>query len=349
MNADIRGTYFDGKTARARDVHVSTHADTLVLTGDDFIEKHAFSTFGATDGLGSAARTLTFANGASVTVADGLALSNLLKGSDHAETFAAKAPRKTLWVLASVVMFIAVCAAGYQWGVPWAARHIAHALPAPAINAISASSLDLLETMGVGESKLPAARQAELIAAFNALRPPEGNTRAKQILFRASPEHGANAVALPDGTMVVTDELVKLAQNNDQILGVMCHELGHVAHRHGAQMVVQGTLVAAFLGMYLGDFSTVVTGAAATLVTSHYSRDAERESDDYAAAMLKANGKSPKVLADMLRRMDHAYRAEQKKAGDAASAAGKTRDLSDYFSSHPGTAERIARLEAAAK
>jgi Zn-dependent protease with chaperone function len=57
--------------------------------------------------------------------------------------------------------------------------------------------------------------------------------------------------------------------------------------------------------------------------------------------MMRANKLPPTALSDLLARMDHDYRA-QKKAGKA----GK-REMTDYFSSHPGTAERIAHIEGA--
>jgi Zn-dependent protease with chaperone function len=326
---------------------VRVAGDRLLIEGEGVHRSESLEAAQASDALGQTARTFFFKDGASLVVRDGLALSKALASSTHAETFAARAPRQIPLVIASVIALVVFVVFGYAVGVPWTAQKIANALPAKALDVISATSMDLLGTMGFEPTTLPLARQEKIIAAFNALKPPDGKTKTRQIFFRSNPEHGANAVALPDGTIIVTDELVALAQNDDQILSVMCHELGHVAHRHGAQMVVQGAMVAGFLSLYLGDFSTIATGAAATLATAHYSRDAEREADEYAIAMMRANGKSPRALSAMLARMDHAYRAALKKSD--AKAASASRTFTDYFSSHPGTGERIARIEAASR
>lgn len=53
-----------------------------------------------------------------------------------------------------------------------------------------------------------------------------------------APQIGANAFALPDGTLVVTDELVELAgDNDDEVLAVLAHELGHIHERHGLRLL----------------------------------------------------------------------------------------------------------------
>ncbi|WP_336493096.1 M48 family metalloprotease, partial [Methylobacterium nigriterrae] len=58
-----------------------------------------------------------------------------------------------------------------------------------------------------------------------------------------------------------------------------------------------------------------------------YSRDAEREADDYAIAMLKANGVSPAALASAFEKLER-----------------KTGEPSPYLSSHPPADERIERI-----
>jgi Zn-dependent protease with chaperone function len=340
----LAGLYYDGKSAQAWPVEARVHEHKLALYGDGALVRECdLRECVTTDALGKTARTVLLPGHGSVTFTDSAQANVALARSPHAESVVAKLARNRSTVLAALVMFVLVVALGYRYALPWTAQQIAHALPPKALDLIADSALDVLPSMGFVPSKLPAARQQKLVDGFSKLAPHDGTTRARRILFRANPEMGANAVALPDGTIVVTDELVALAQNDDQIYAVLCHELGHVAHRHGAQLVVEGAIIAGFLSLYLGDFSTVAAGAATTLATAHYSRQSEREADDYAIAMLKHNGRSPRVFSAMLNRMDHAYRAEKKKNADA-----KKRNIGDYFSSHPGTGERISRIESAA-
>jgi hypothetical protein len=57
-------------------------------------------------------------------------------------------------------------------------------------------------------SKIAAEHQQALSAKFHALRLPEGGTAATPLLFRGSPQLGANAFTLPDGTIIVLDDLI---------------------------------------------------------------------------------------------------------------------------------------------
>ncbi len=339
--ATLQGEYFDGKSARTHAVQLRVETASLIVEGAGIARRDACNTLSISERLGNTPRTISFPDGATLIVNESEALETALASTSLSSSFAASAPNKKRWVIASVCALIAFVALGYAYVVPRTAKGIAFALPDKVLLAIGDGAIGTFDRMGFAETKLPEARRNEIIRNFTALKPHVGKTKVRRILFRSSPEHGANAVALPDGTMVVTDELIALAQNDAQIMGVLCHELGHVAYRHGAQNVVQGAMIAAFLSVYLGDFSTIVTGAAATLAASRYSREAEREADDYSIAMMKANNLPPAALAQLLARMDNDYRAKKK--------AGKEnkREFSDYFSSHPGAAERIARIEAA--
>jgi Zn-dependent protease with chaperone function len=164
--------------------------------------------------------------------------------------------------------------------------------------------------------------------------------------FRDGGPVGANAMALPDGTIVVTDQLVALAAHDEQILAVLAHELGHINRRHGLRMLIQGSIVAFVVSWYIGDVSSVAAGAPTLLLQARYSRGHEREADNYGAAMLKVNGISPRRLAEMLARLEAAHRSKAEKAADKepGTQAANKRRISDYLASHPATAERIEAL-----
>jgi predicted Zn-dependent protease len=74
------------------------------------------------------------------------------------------------------------------------------------------------------------------------------------------------------------------------------------------------------------------------LLQSSYSREFETEADDYAFVLLKRNGVSPQVFADMLRRLEA---SEPRVANDGG--------VGRYLASHPATEERIRRAEEAAR
>jgi Zn-dependent protease with chaperone function len=148
-------------------------------------------------------------------------------------------------------------------------------------------------------------------------------------LFRGSPQLGANAFTLPDGTIIVLDDLITAIGDDGQTLAVLAHELGHVHGRHGLQLLLQSSAVGAFWTFYIGDISHMLAAAPAAVVQARYSQDLERQADDYAAAVLLHNGMSPGLLAQALERLA---------VSEPASAnAG-------YLSSHPSTDQRMRHL-----
>jgi len=60
-------------------------------------------------------------------------------------------------------------------------------------------------------------------------------------------------LALPSGDIVLTDKFIELSENQDEIDAVLLHEMGHVIHRHGLEMVIEGTLVTVAGMLIVGD------------------------------------------------------------------------------------------------
>lgn len=152
-------------------------------------------------------------------------------------------------------------------------------------------------------------------------------------LFRYSPQLGANAFTLPDGSTIVLDDLLTTLGDDQLTLAVFAHELGHAHGRHGLQMLLQSSAVGAFLTFYVGDISTLLAAAPAAIVQATYSQDLERQADDYGAAVLQLNGMSPALLADALDKLAESH------PGSVTPA---------YLSTHPSTDERMRHLRSLA-
>jgi predicted Zn-dependent protease len=146
-----------------------------------------------------------------------------------------------------------------------------------------------------------------------------------------------NALALPGGIIVVTDEMVHIIANDAEFLAVVAHEIGHVRGHHAMRLVLQDSGLAVLMTALAGDaVGTTVLAAAlpAVLLKTRYSRQFEAEADDYAFAMLKRHGQSPQAFADLLRRLS----LIEPETGDS-------RSLRRYLSTHPATEERIQHAE----
>jgi Zn-dependent protease with chaperone function len=135
---------------------------------------------------------------------------------------------------------------------------------------------------------------------------------------------------------VLTDELAELlADAPDVTTGVLAHELGHVRHRHGMRMVVQASVLAVLTGWLIGDFSSVLAAVPAVLGQQSYARDFEREADDEAIAVLRANRLSPGRMAVLFERL-----AEWREKQDEESSGV----LPIAFADHPADEERTRRF-----
>jgi Zn-dependent protease with chaperone function len=234
--------------------------------------------------------------------------------------------------VAAIVIVVALVS-GYTFGIPMLADAIARRLPAELTTSLGDQALAALDRQVFAPSAIPRERQQTIDAAFRSLAMPTGSTGVYKLEFRKSEAAGANAVALPSGTIVVTDDLVTLARDDREILGVLAHEAGHVERRHGLRGILQNSLLGLVLAWIAGDVSSVAAAAPAALLEANYSRDLEREADAFATQVLDGNDIPRAHLADMLRRLE-----------TSAKTSGMPGALK-YLSTHPATAERLQALE----
>ena len=94
-----------------------------------------------------------------------------------------------------------------------------------------------------------------------------------------------NAFALPGGQVFITQALFSQLKTEDQLAGVLGHEVGHVIHRHGAERMAKMELTKGLTGaavMASGDYSTAQAAQMiGDLVNMKYGRDQELESIEY--------------------------------------------------------------------
>jgi Zn-dependent protease with chaperone function len=325
----LHANYFDGRSTRVRVVNLSVAGDDLIIAGEDINLRVPFADVIVDERLGRAPRRLRLKDGTFCEVRDLDALDTLLSSTAHRDGWVDRMQRHLQFVLFSIVACAALAAVAYKWVLPWAAAKGAHTLPPAIGRTLSVQTLKVLDGKILMASKIAEARQQSLSAKFHALRLPEGGTPNSELLFRGSPQLGANAFTLPDGTIIVLDDLLTSIGDDPQTLAVFAHELGHAHGRHGLQLLLQSSAVGAFLTLYIGDISTLLAAAPAAIVQARYSQDLEKQADDYGAALLMHNGMSPALLADALQKL-------------AASQSSTSKG--GYLSSHPSTDERMRHL-----
>ena len=356
-SAQIAAEYFDGRSARAHAVQLQWAGQELLILGANLHVRVAASRLIWPERTRHGPRVLQLQDGGSVHCGDAAAWDAWARAAGHKESIVVTAQQSWRWVWISVASLVVLAAALYLWGIPWAGRAVVAATPQSVDQRIGESVLEALDAEVLKPSALPLEQQQRLRAAFERATAalPAGTVPDHRLLFRSG-RMGPNAFALPGGTMVITDDLVRLVQGDEAVIvGVLGHELGHVLHRHGLRLLVQVGAVGALSGLLLGDFSTLLAGAPVLLGQAGYSRDAEREADAHAVTVLKAAGLSPAVMVSFFEKVaarngpvNAPVNSTGTKNTEPEDAATPGAGLAIAIASHPADAERIRYFRDAA-
>ena len=303
-------------------------------------------------------RRIGFADGSAFITQDNDAVDALLAHSHTQLTSSIHSLEGSFRAVAlGLLILIAGVYLGVTQGIPWAAERVATQIPQDVQNRLGRDALVFLDRIILEPSELEAAEKQRLRRlAMPALV--AAGFADTDLQFRKS--IGPNALTLPDGTIVITDELVDLA-NDDQLLAVVYHELGHLEGRHILRRTLQNSFLVLGVFFLTGDVNSVelLLAIPTVVMNSAYSRDFEREADRYALEKLIANEIPIDSFAQIMTafeevaqrqritEIDEEFLRESSEVGAKTSADEE--DLEDtllsYFMTHPQTSERIALVE----
>jgi predicted Zn-dependent protease len=145
-----------------------------------------------------------------------------------------------------------------------------------------------------------------------------------------------NAMALPGGFIYVYSGLLRAADTEEELAGVLAHEIAHVAERHVAANLITRLGTQVVLAVALGGEADALAQAAAHFAQqgamAAFSRSAEREADVVAIRYLARAGRDPRGYVSFFEKL-------AKREG--------MRDLAtDILSTHPDPAERAKTASA---
>lgn len=285
--------YFDGLSARQHEVALRAAGETLHLDGD--IQRgYPLADATLAEPFERAPGVLYFSDGARCEVPDPAVQAWL------AEVLGYRKPRVVRWqerssaALACLVLLVLFIGATIVWGIPAAAERIAASLPREVDQSLGRTALATLEKQRLLlPSRFSDDRLAKLEAVMRSVAPHDLKLR---LLVRHAPQIGPNAMALPDGTIILTDQMVRSVIGSGELgeyqsaalAGILAHEAGHVRLRHTTRSLTSASLTAALSATLFGDFSAVAAGAPAILLNLKFSRAMETEADDHAARILRA-------------------------------------------------------------
>ena len=333
----IRARLYDGRTsgARAAEVAVSATAGCgrLMVRAGDVEISVPLSDVGIGERVGSTPRLLQLPEGGSVEILDNAAFDTALEfaGIRTPEEPLRRLEGRFRYALLALLVAVVGTLGFFRFGVPAIAERAVRLIPPGADAVIGADTLRVLDRSTFRPTKLTAQRQAQLRQVFaEVCAGASADSAHYRLEFRGGGTLRANALALPSGIVVLTDELEQLAKNDDELRGVFAHEVGHLVNRHAMRMLVAGSATALLVAGIFGDVSGVTslaTAAPTVLVTAAYSRDFEREADDFAYRWMSQHHLDPRRLADLLQRIT----AQQ---GDGGG----------FLATHPDLRERLRAM-----
>ncbi len=295
-------------------------------------KNHSWSSLEAvqiSDRVAGIPRRLSFPDGSVFETRDNDAIDEFLRSRGKKVGFLHALERFHPRQIAVVAFVVLGAMAVYRFALPLIVEAVVLLTPQAVPALMSSATLASMDQAVFDDSKLPEGRRLELSRAFETLVDGVEDSEANFSLnFRNGGVIGPNAFALPDGTIVITDELVKLAENDEMLLGVLAHEIGHVELQHSLRQLYRAAgvyglfmLVAGDIGLGLEDILSQGGG----LLALSYSRKAESEADQYSVELMSKTGHDALAIVTF-------FDAIEKIVGED----GET----SILSTHPATEER---------
>lgn len=164
--------------------------------------------------------------------------------------------------------------------------------------------------------------------------------------FKVYQTNDVNAFACADGSVRIYTGLLD-RMTDDEVLGVVGHEIGHVALKHSKKqfqtalrnsairdaVVSTGGAVAVLTASQLGDIGEA-------LLSAKFSRKQESQADDYGYQFLVDHGRNPWAMAMAFEELLNMSTGGSSSGTQAASGTS----VSDLFSDHPATQDRINKM-----
>lgn len=328
------GSYYDGLTAERRAVTITVDSalhihmpegDTLSWPIDGLRQTQG--------GLSTQEVRFEFGDEPRVLVVHDPAFADFLRATYPAVRRVVRRRWQATHVAAWSIGAVAAATLLYMWGAPLASTRIAESLPPSLEVAMGdevAAGLTAADRV-CGDS----ASLAALDVVLHRLLVPLGETpyRFRIVVLRDSV---VNAFAAPGGFIAVNSGLLAATRTPEEFAGVLAHEIAHVTLRHSTRAIIREVPLRLAVSALLGESgANTLAGFASSMGALTYRRADEAEADSAGMALLLAARVNPSGMVSFMRTLN---------ARD-----GETPAFVTYLSSHPQTADRLAKLDALAR
>ena len=283
--------------------------------------------------LGRTARKLSFADGTVFETSDHDGFAQL-DGNSHG----ARLHRLERFG-PHLIGFTIACLAGayllWRYGLDILAALAVAMTPAVVVEQIDRGTLQTIDYVMAEPSRLNEAEKdrARMIyeRVIAVLPDEERNARDFTLLFRDMPSVGPNAFALPGGTMVMTDDLIRSFANENVLAGILGHEIGHVVEEHGLRRLYRSLgahILVALLAGETGPLMEDLLLEGNALLALSYGRKQETSADEFGLTLSHRAGYDPAGLKQFFEALSNMMGEEIQ-----------------WMSSHPSHENRIKAID----
>lgn len=337
-----RGIWHPPGSSKALDAALLAEGQRLAVRLPDrsLVGEETVGTMVISERIGRIPRRISFADGGLFETEENDAIDALLKANRR---------NRAVWIhelgrfhprlIVLVLLVFLFSGLIYRFAIPALVEVAVWVTPPVVSDVMSSGTLASLDKTMLGPTTLSIAEQRKIRDGFNELAGFSSRGSAGyHLYFRDGGYIGPNAFALPDGSLVLTDQLVAMAGGDtEMILGVLAHEIGHVEKQHALRQMYRAAGTAGLIMLIAGDLGSsgqeVLTDGAALLSLS-YSRSSEAEADRVSVELMAKAGKNPTAIGRFFKLLE-----------DRLGDKGQT----SMLSTHPGTPERRQAIDDYAK
>lgn len=241
-------------------------------------------------------------------------------------------------IILSIIITALATFSFIKWGVPYLSKKLSNYIPLEINKTISNNSLEVLDKYIFKKSKLSDLEKDEIQVLFKKKILPLINKKKDleyKLSFRSwnmNNKSIPNALALPNGKIILTDQIVKLSENSNELISIILHEIAHIENQHGMQRILESSFLTIVGISIIGDanmLGDMGIGLGSLLINNNYSRNHEEEADIFAFDKMISNNINPKYFISIMSRIDKSMGLKNE---------SKTLN---YLSSHPNTRKRL--------
>jgi len=314
----IEGIFTDGVSSKPRKASLSlVELGGLSLqlysdSGDSNITSIELSSLSISSRLGNSARYIKIKELGEFETLDNDGVDVLCEQLNQESSFLHTLESNLSLILVAIVVTVFFSWVTIKYGVPKAADALVAALPDKTSDILETTIIENVEERFFLPSKLSADRISQVNALFESVARELkiDPSKYKFKIRNAEDEIGANALAFPNGMIIMTDQLITLADSDRQIAGIIAHELGHLEAQHSLRQIVRGSLLTFIVAFIAGDASgasAAILSAPTFLAELQYSRKFEIEADDYAIRYFSCDTQGLSDMAKFFTSLNHAH------------------------------------------